>query len=259
MLLRKLKELQSTSPFIGEIISPLKPLGIDGFFYARIYDNGEFIDLTSNPQFAESYFKKFFSGEYTTEVISDHLFIEQGVSLWELNPHNRMYQDAKNIYSYGDGITIFENNHTHHYKESYSFYSMTPQIEMNNFFLLNLDFLRKFKAYFLEKAEPLIEEAKQNKYLLPELYRKIETVSINQEADQLLSALKINLYSKTPLAPRELQCLSLLSQGNSAKEIAHKLKLSPSTVENYIANAKTKWQCRKSSELINFAMKMNLF
>ena len=57
---------------------------------------------------------------------------------------------------------------------------------------------------------------------------------------------------------REMQCLKLLLQGKSAKEIARILDLSPRTVEFYIRNMKKKTHCRTRSELILKALEKDL-
>ncbi len=132
LLKKKAKEYLDFSPHVAEIFSPLKSLGLVGFFYVRIYPNGEFLDLTSNPKFAEYYFKKFFDESYPQKTISDHLYLDQGVSLWELNPHSLIYQEGRQYFSYGNGITLCENHLA--FKEIYSFYAMADQKKCPNFF-----------------------------------------------------------------------------------------------------------------------------
>jgi hypothetical protein len=101
---KKLKEYVALSSHVAEIISPLKSLGIIGFFYTRVFDNGEILDLTAKPDWAEYYFRKLFASEYPKESMQDHIYIENGVNLWELNPHNPIWQDGKNIFSYCLGV-----------------------------------------------------------------------------------------------------------------------------------------------------------
>jgi DNA-binding CsgD family transcriptional regulator len=55
-----------------------------------------------------------------------------------------------------------------------------------------------------------------------------------------------NIY----LTPREVQCISCLFEGKTAKEIAKILNISPRTVEYYIAQLKLKLQCRTVTELV---------
>jgi two-component system response regulator DesR len=56
-----------------------------------------------------------------------------------------------------------------------------------------------------------------------------------------------------PLAPRELQALQLVSEGEGAAQIAARLFLSTGTVRNYLANAVTKLGARNRMDAIRIA------
>jgi DNA-binding CsgD family transcriptional regulator len=56
-----------------------------------------------------------------------------------------------------------------------------------------------------------------------------------------------------PLTRREAQCLTYLSLGKSAKEIARIIDLSPRTVEDYLRNLKNKAGLKRNELLIAFA------
>lgn len=61
-------------------------------------------------------------------------------------------------------------------------------------------------------------------------------------------------HRKFKLTKRELQCIQLLAQGNSAKVIASKLNLSKRTIEFYISNIKEKLNVNKAPEIISKAL-----
>ncbi len=52
------------------------------------------------------------------------------------------------------------------------------------------------------------------------------------------------------LSKRETECVTLLAKGNTAKEIAAQLNLSPRTIEHYIENVKNKLGVSTKSELL---------
>lgn len=52
------------------------------------------------------------------------------------------------------------------------------------------------------------------------------------------------------LSKREAECLYFLLRGNTAKNIANILRLSPRTVEHYLENVKMKFNVRTKTELI---------
>lgn len=62
---------------------------------------------------------------------------------------------------------------------------------------------------------------------------------------------------KYNLTQRELQCLELIIQGDTAKNAAAKLNLSKRTVESYVRNIKDKFNVNKISEVIAVALLEN--
>jgi DNA-binding NarL/FixJ family response regulator len=60
------------------------------------------------------------------------------------------------------------------------------------------------------------------------------------------------------LSPREQEILVLLAGGNSAKQIAEKLFISPKTVENHRSNIMQKLGLHSTLELFRYAMKIGL-
>lgn len=60
------------------------------------------------------------------------------------------------------------------------------------------------------------------------------------------------------LSNREEQCLFFLIRGSTAKQIAQKLQLSPSSITSYIENMKVKLDCQTRSQLIEKAIHLGL-
>ncbi|MDX1666304.1 MAG: response regulator transcription factor [Saprospiraceae bacterium] len=60
--------------------------------------------------------------------------------------------------------------------------------------------------------------------------------------------------SPTPLSPREVEILQLVAKGLIAKEIAHRLNLSPHTVYTHRKNIMRKLNLNTSSELVLYAV-----
>ena len=57
-----------------------------------------------------------------------------------------------------------------------------------------------------------------------------------------------------PLTTREIEVLTLLSEGKSSKEIAELLFISTMTVQNHRANIKKKLKVRKNADLVKYAI-----
>ena len=80
--------------------------------------------------------------------------------------------------------------------------------------------------------------------------------TIQTEIDLLKASNKSNFWvlggnEITKLTCREAQCLWQLRQGQSAKQTAINLNLSPRTIEIYIKNIKEKFKCRTKLELLS--------
>lgn len=60
--------------------------------------------------------------------------------------------------------------------------------------------------------------------------------------------------SSEPLTIREIEVLTLLSEGKSSKEIAELLFISTMTVQNHRANIKKKLKVRKNADLVKYAI-----
>ena len=60
------------------------------------------------------------------------------------------------------------------------------------------------------------------------------------------------------LTPREKEVLQLIAEGNSYKEIAAALKISPKTVGQHRDRLMQKLHCRRTAELVKFALREGL-
>jgi DNA-binding NarL/FixJ family response regulator len=104
------------------------------------------------------------------------------------------------------------------------------------------------------------------------LLKALEAVC-NEEMflDSSLSREVILKISKTPealavvidhdygsLTPREQEILRLLAEGQTAKEIANRLSISPKTVENHRVNIMRKLELRRPIDLIRYAIRIGL-
>lgn len=116
---------------------------------------------------------------------------------------------------------------------------------------------------FLTKKSPLYDN-NQNIFAVLCHCREISTDTF-QKFSMTIASAERRFYSKNKstercyeitsvdntLSKRELECLFFLLRGKTAAQIADILFLSKRTVENHLANIKTKLGCNKKSELID--------
>ena len=259
MLEEKLRQYSNYAPHIMELIQPLCPAGIVGLFYFRVYSNGTIINLASDINWTEFYFKKLLDAGYQNYDIDDQCFVSPSVSLWELNPANQIWQDGKNYFGYGNGVTLCEVHPN--FREVISFYSTSDNHAMNHFYINKIDILRKMKRYFLSRAAELIQHAEKERLLFQHpifpqnnILTSLKNPELNESDTNSLIA-PISVFHKhtglpIQLSPQRSQCLFHLLQGKSTKEIARAMNLAFRTIEHYLEFIRKELGCRSSKELI---------
>jgi DNA-binding CsgD family transcriptional regulator len=273
---------------IVNICAPLKLLGIEHFCYYKVYSDGTIIDFATHLAWTEFFYNKIYNLKYNPLEIVDHFYVQDGISLWEMNPHNKIWQDGKEYFNVGNGITLsLEKNEI--FSETCCFWTHRDNYQINNFYLNNLDLLKIFVTYFKEKARHLLERAKTDRLTIPKIAevegtnftiknnRDLDLQNQNQLHKQFIATLypkksnsinmdedstnlsKLLITSIDPsLTPQQAKCVELLLSGKSVKCVSAKLNLSPRTVEHYLATVRKKYHCRNVKELIAYYLENRL-
>ncbi len=248
---------------IRSICSPLKLINIDNFFFHRIYPDGFMIHLSTDVIWGEYFLNKLFLLEYDEADINNHLYIENNVSLWEMNAHNQVWHDGREKFNVGNGISVLSEGNDK-YKEISCFYASRYCYELNNFYLNNLDILQNFIMFFKEQASALIATFEQKRICLPRKY-KIQTCESNGIFD--IDKRKLFLSSIKPkkflvkgkiLTEKEVECLYWFGEGKTSEEIGVILSRSKRTVEKHIEQIKEKVECYTKSDLIKLVLSYNI-
>jgi len=133
--------------------------------------------------------------------------------------------------------------------ETYTF-STGSNASSPNFWLNNISTLEHFIVYFKERAKSLIDTSDKRK--LAYFQQSFDFSNITnedlaaQQSQQFFESTKLKniiiegKYQSTKLTQRESECLYYLALGNSIKQIAAILNLSPRTVETYLNHIKQK-------------------
>ncbi len=258
MMVRNLEQIKS-------ITGPLQLLGIEGFFYMRIYPDNSLIDFTSEPQWGELFFHNLYNENYRTVDLYQHLCFKNNISLWAHNPHNTIWQEGKEYFNLGNGVSIFKQHSS--YTNIYSFYSKSNNYKINNFYINNLDILDNFIKYFDDSAATIIDIESQNALILPTYYKNAQEKKPSEEHKTLQTFLskissgkvtKDKIISFQQLTPRQQECLGWLCMGKTAEEIGIILGCSQRTIETHICNIKIKFECTKITQIIYLAIKHGL-
>jgi len=267
----KLKVENIHSEFCKEIAlicQPLRIFDINYFHYVRSYKDGSRISLSNNRPFSEHYYDKEF---YLQPAVSKtHTNNKSTCRLWLSFPPSVIFQDLSNLFDIDNGITITKS--FSNYTDFYYFGSSTHNKEINNFYLVKIHLLERFIAYFMDSASLLIKRAKKKRILLPVVHDIIETEQVSIPIFNN-SNLMEDFVTNTPIkkfrindgkdeiiiTTRQMDCITGILNGKTAKEISRENHLSVRTVENYINAIKVKFECYKKNQLIEKLKTLSVF
>lgn len=278
---------------LSAICRPLHRLNIDYFSHVRVKKNGDLTGLASNPGFSENYLRKKYYNADIHMAREDNLGEFVLWDAIDLDPEAAiMNQEAAN-FGIQHTFTIIEKNAEwndyYHFSNSANSKAIN-QVYLANYDLLKL-FIQHFHNN-IKQSKPLShaydlvfrieDEPKKIKFnddhssiftldkrieflncltvdqlesLNKQLISKIQTTAPGSQIEDQMrvknekSSLTIESFSK-----RELECIRYTLKGKSAKQISYELKISTRTVEEYLANIKTKMGVYSKSELIENAL-----
>lgn len=227
---------------LQELVKPLKEYGIDYFTYNKHFTDGSRIRLTTHPHQLKAFLENKY---YLTGNIdaNPQLYLNQAALFSTLQNQHIVEWVRANFRIY-HGIYILRKSEL--FTEFFGFATSINNPQIINFYLNNLDFLQKFCDLFMEQGKALITQAEQNKLY----HNHNETCGINLYKPENLEAQTDTIQFSDQFSPRKLDIIHWLLQGYRAKEIAQKLNISPRTVEEHIADLKTKLDARNIMELI---------
>lgn len=241
--------LESTQS-VNEICSSiLQQIGITYFNYLKVYHKDSSRELlTNNAEWIDHFYK---TGLYNSVATIDveHL-LPKGYFLWsELDSNDPIYNQGRELFNIDNGISFIVKR-----KDVtclYIFGSTRENYKINNFYIKNIDLLKRFILYFNDKGSTLLKNAAKNKIYLPE--KQIITPKILNNMEVTQSEREI-FYEKTNiekfyllteaddlyLTKKQAECAAYLIEGATAKQCAKALNISYRTVESYINDIKTK-------------------
>ena len=237
---------------LTEICEPLFANTPVNFFEpCRIYKNNDYAGFMTDGVWAEHFLKQKYQesgiGKYAAETLTSDFTLWTVSGMWEINARSRAMGEDCVAFNYGNGATLIERHEE--YTQLYYFAAGSGATFINQFFIENLEQLAQFVLYFKEQLgkNKALMQAYQTRYGAAEV--EIEVPFSTQK----IMPPPVNAHyisDNVALSKRELECAQLLCLGNKTKIIAHKLNLSPRTVEDYLAGLKNKLQCDSLQELI---------
>ena len=262
---------------IKSICKPLEKLyKINYFAYNRIYENKSFTALTNYPEWAEHYLEHcYFNYEDTLKSPS---LLKEGYFFWggdglkveitdrKLTRIKQLNKESLRAFDMNHGIAIVKKGPN--FADVYHFTSAEKNDSVKVSFVKQLNLLENFIAYFRSVIAA-------NKSLLDIYKRQIQvTEATNFFSDVTLDlGLKLKnqraflkeislkrYYLREPfnnvyLTKREVECIKLLLQRKSIKEIATYLDIETRTAEAHLCNVKNKMGCHSIRKLLQILEK----
>ncbi len=257
-------KIYQTKSLFKKIIAPLKRRLNLSFGYMIVFSDGRYYTIGENIDCIRdfvSYVNK--SHIFCDRNVTNHFDGEYNFTLWPEAPTCEAMA-IYHKYNIWNGITVSKSGKE--YTELYWFNGGTTRSNWNKFFIRNKPLLQEFINYFDSYKKYLFlpkENGDKNLFIFIQGFDNKITNSeyIQNEAQdikKILKELNSNLISvetfhlETNLSPREVEIISNICRGFTAKIIANKLDISIKTVQQYIERIKHKTGLHFKTDLINF-------
>lgn len=237
-----------------EICSPLFSYScVKSFRYFRIFENGDYINISTNQEWLNERVTKIHNNS-TVFQKSACSAVDNKMSfyLWPTDCRDAVLDLFKkhNIFH---GITAYKRSGSS--VEAWSFGATVADSQAANFYINNLDILNKFISYFNICAKELIDVTDSSK-----LAHFSNPISIEKFQQPSAESFPTTGFSspcgkKNLLTNRQLECLKLISNGRTAREVARIMNVSSRTVESHINTIKDKLKTTRKNSIIEYYWK----
>lgn len=242
-------------PIVNAICEPLfTTFGITHFGYIKILSDGSMLRIANNAEWTQRYFEKSFYNDldiYTMEKIPLNSYKSFLLFGEPVTAHQRMLCVDYNIWNCLAIVERFED-----YGNFWFFGSTRENTEILHTYINDIDFFKHFTSYFKDKAHEFMEIKDRSRLIRSTItplsmpFKEKNHLSTFMENTQVMKYYLEGKHKDTYFSKREIESMSYFSKGNTVKEVAKSMSLSPRTVEGYINNVKVKTGCNNKSELI---------
>ncbi|MBY0462551.1 MAG: LuxR C-terminal-related transcriptional regulator [Alphaproteobacteria bacterium] len=244
---------QTVTPLIESVGLPLlKNFGITHFGHIKVNNDGLMLRLANYEPWNKIYFQEEFYNDdklYNMSWLPLHSKRRQ-ILIGQPNTLHQQILFENGLWNF---LLIYERTEN---EGTFTFFGTTPEnAGIIDYYLNNSEAFDHFALYFKEKTFPYLEMKKDRCIQL-----KNSPFEFPKNEDNVLE----NFYKQTEiskfhlgesfgnliLSKREAQCLYYLLRGQSAKEIAKTLHLSPRTVESFLDIIKRKTGVHCKAKLV---------
>jgi DNA-binding CsgD family transcriptional regulator len=233
-------------------------LNVSQFYYCRIFNDGGFYNLDSNPLWAEHFIseKLYLIYPYFCAPQNQHA----GISIFKESQNMLLEKVIEAGRRFDIQLKIRFVIKTDDGMEEYGFASGDLSENQESIFLNEIPLLRLFCQKFKMENKYLfscLEDSKINiaGIIGPSFYKdRIPQTRRQSDKKALLKNLGIDFSDA--LSSRELEIIKLILKGYSAGKIATQVFLSKRTIEHHIERIKGKLSCFSKTELVQKAREL---
>ena len=239
---KSLKEYNaSILPQLQDICEPLKLFDISNFAYGKITRDQKFFRVGTHEDYTELFFQHDLYNRVDAymSLLHCNAFSEDKRTLFFLWNHTGPLEKIRMSVDMWNGISFYQT--TEDYIETWAFGGTLENTGLAEFYLNNLDLLKKFLLYFKSAAKDIIDIADKHK-TIDIVFHEGSQNPYRADPEKILEFNKKILTKKYPISTgqkefnlslREIECLLYKSQGLTAKQIARECNISPRTVETH--------------------------
>ncbi len=250
---------------VEELLEPMDQyFGINDLVYIEVSNDDRLVNLTSNRDWLEHCVEKKYFLDDPQMVTPNNM--GTGYAMWSVDwePHykdegyeNTLLKDCVD-FGIGKGITYINRN-LDGYKV-YIFSAPKENMELHTKLYSNIALVKKFVTYFDNEIKPVREELFDSRIDLAALrgdtYYSKKGLIASQPNDKILQCKFLRQLGilddeldNIRLTNREIQCINLYLDGNSAQRTAEILSISRRTVESHMDSIKTKLKINYKRDL----------
>lgn len=158
--------------------------------------------------------------------------VETGFFMWDHMPNlpQEICGHARQKHNFAHVLFILVKHQGH--LDTFSFATKPGNSQINNFYLNQKNLFIAFMENFYHQMAETLTELSAHRFMMP-------------------GDIQLNSNPLLTLSPRQKECAILLTEGDSTKEIAQKLSLSPRTVEYHIDAMREKLHAKNRIQLIH--------
>jgi hypothetical protein len=234
----------SIAPILKDLATPLlKNFNITTFSYLKFLKNGQMMHISNQEKWLQHYIK--------TELYDDADRYSREIGMVQkreksyflrVSTTNHSFEKIMNDFGLCYGISIYQEFDD--YIEMFGFATDTNHSSIIEMYINNIEFLKRFSVFFKDIGKELIDHNNKNRLITPNTSPKWITSHLPQiEKQSYLSnttARHFPISETSFLCLREAQALYYRLRGDTMKDIARKMAISPRTVETYIEKVKIK-------------------